>query len=487
MKNGVISVYTAITFSIILSLFISAYEAAKVSAYRVVSECALRSAILSAFAEYNAELFEQYDLLFVDLSYQTDHASLEAMSERIRVRMEENLNPIEEGPYALGADLFGKGEAETVVTDVRMATDTFGAAVYCQAVNYMEDLLSADFIRDLTALTKIQDSYSLTGEDFETEKERVKNTNINILPTPDVDLYFLQPLDLIVLKGDVYNVSGRTFNPLDVPSARTELFQESDGLKAADPSDPLSDLYFTEYCIQKSGNYSDPKENSFLRYEAEYLIAGTPSDSANLSAVIHMIFGIRTLANAVSVKKDSEKMAIIKVLAVALSAVTRADPETIESVIVFLWAAAEATYDAEDLLSGKKVELIKDTNSFHTTLADGVAGLLGAGASFSVLADAGMGSFTAGETGLGEYSSGGQSVGSSIKLSYEDYLRLLLLGIPGTVKTVRMLDVMELDIRQTGGNEYFRMDCCLDAATVFATVSASFGAKYRITGSYSYD
>ncbi len=503
MKKGVITVYLAITFSLILSLFLSAFEAARAGAYRVAVECALRSAILSAFAEYNKELLNRYDLMFIDLTYQTDRYSNEALAERVENRMEENLNPFDGEGYDPGADLFGRSEVIAEIKEIRKATDSYGAVMRNQAVEYMKDLVSADFIQDLQSLKEIQTMYSLTEEKYESENETVilsgesceedsslilsddEKKEVSVLSNPDVELYFLQPLDLLVMKGDVWDVSGKTFNPLDVPSARIAAVSNGDATGLL--TDPVSELLFTEYCMQKSGNYLNPKENTYLRYETEYLIAGTPNDSANLSAVIHLIFGLRTLANAVSLKQDSEKMAEIEATSLVLSVLTRSDPKTIANTLVFLWAAAEATYDTEDLLKGKKVELIKEAKTFHTSLAGGLSGLLGAGASFSNMALVDSVDFSSESTSIGEYSSGGKTMGSNIRLSYEDYLRLFLMSQPEVLLGMRMMDVMELNIRQTKGNDWFRMDQCVDLAEFYASVQSSFGVNYTIRRRYGYD
>ncbi|MDE6052861.1 MAG: hypothetical protein K2G55_03675, partial [Lachnospiraceae bacterium] len=46
--------------------------------------------------------------------------------------------------------------------------------------------------------------------------------------------------------------------------------------------------------------------------------------------------------------------------------------------------------------------------------------------------------------------------------SYQDYLRIFLGLMDRDTKAVRSLDIVEMDIRQTVGNEHFRIDRCID-------------------------
>ena len=53
-------------------------------------------------------------------------------------------------------------------------------------------------------------------------------------------------------------------------------------------------------------------------------------------------------------------------------------------------------------------------------------------------------------------------VKSTSGLSYQDYLRIFLGLMNKNDKAARSLDIVEMDIRQTKGNERFRIDQCTD-------------------------
>ena len=152
-----------------------------------------------------------------------------------------------------------------------------------------------------------------------------------------------------------------------------------------------------------------------------------------------------------------------------------------------MWAGGEATYDVGDLLRGEKVSLIKDAKDFHLSIENGFENLLSVGTEqISAALEDQSGKKTPEETVLGSYFETGDSLKVDIKLSYEDYLRLLILQVPGEVRSLRMLDIIETDIRQTKGNEYFRIDFCLDAAMFEVQGTDAYGKNYYMKRQYAY-
>ena len=54
-------------------------------------------------------------------------------------------------------------------------------------------------------------------------------------------------------------------------------------------------------------------------------------------------------------------------------------------------------------------------------------------------------------------------------------------------KLARFMDICEMDIRNTLGNGYFKMDGCLQAVKAKANVSSGYGYGYQITREYGYE
>ncbi len=498
--EGIITIYLTITFTVLLSLFAGAWEGARISAYRVMLECAFHSAAFSAFGEYHKELKEQYDLFFIDLSYMTDMPSVAKLSSRVQNDMITNLQP-PETRLLFAKDFFGTGTVQVKVKDSEMATDLFGSVLEKQAAEYVKDNTPVGIAEDLVSLVKIQKEYELDEDSFEKrrqenqkseksenrEREYGEEKQTRIYQQIGFEYNFLNALDVLVVKKDAFTVSGKFLNPLDIPSLRTSVLKSDAGSFREVSYDPLQDAYFTEYVVRKCGNYARPKEGSFLSYEAEYVYGGFLNDSKNLSFTIRSIFYIRTAANYASLKKDKDKRERVELIAAGISALTEIPQKAAEEAIYCLWAGGEATYDVGDLLRGEKVSLIKDAKEFHLSIENGFENLLSVGTEqISAALEDQSGKKTPEETVLGSYFETGDSLKVDIKLSYEDYLRLLILQVPGEVRSLRMLDIIETDIRQTKGNEYFRIDFCLDAAMFEVQGTDAYGKNYYMKRQYAY-
>ena len=85
------------------------------------------------------------------------------------------------------------------------------------------------------------------------------------------------------------------------------------------------------------------------------------------------------------------------------------------------------------LLGGGRVPLIKGSGEWNTSILDLFTGNI--------------------PNGGGKKTAG---------LSYQDYLRVLMGLMDRNTKAARSLDIVEMDLRQTTGNEHFRIDQCMD-------------------------
>lgn len=67
-------------------------------------------------------------------------------------------------------------------------------------------------------------------------------------------------------------------------------------------------------------------------------------------------------------------------------------------------------------------------------------------------------------------------------LSYKDYLGMLLLFTDNKSKTFRMMDVVEMNMRYSYGQESFRIDNCMAAFEIQALVECSNGYCVLVKG-----
>ena len=158
---------------------------------------------------------------------------------------------------------------------------------------------------------------------------------------------------------------------------------------------------------------------------------------------------------------DQEKCGIAETVAIAATTLL-AIPEAatlVKFAILLGWAYAEGVYDVRCLFAGQRVPLLKTDETWHYD----VDGLLD-----NIL----EGIFDE-DTGKQDMEEQGEG------LSYQDYLRILLALSSLEGQTFRMMNIVEMDIRQTSGNENFRIDGCIDRLEAEVTIESAYG--YTVT------
>ena len=196
---------------------------------------------------------------------------------------------------------------------------------------------------------------------------------------------------------------------------------------------------FTEYILEHLGNYRETKENSVLDYEAEYVLGGKKADKDNLSSVIGKIVLIRSGLNLISLLQDGEKRTETYALASGIIGFT-GQPVLIKIVqllIISAWSAAESLTDVKALLEGKKVPILKKADDWNLSLE-----------------------------GIKNFSEE-MITGKDCKhgLTYEDYLRVLLLMQNRKKQYFRTMDILQANMC-ANENENFRFKDSIAAVTV---------------------
>ena len=196
---------------------------------------------------------------------------------------------------------------------------------------------------------------------------------------------------------------------------------------------------FTEYILEHLGNYRETKENSVLDYEAEYVLGGKKADKDNLSSVIGKIVLIRSGLNLISLLQDGEKRTETYALASGIIGFT-GQPVLIKIVQLLIssaWPAAESLTDVKALLEGKKVPILKKADDWNLSLE-----------------------------GIKNFSEE-MITGKDCKhgLTYEDYLRVLLLMQNRKKQYFRTMDILQANMC-ANENENFRFKDSIAAVTV---------------------
>ncbi len=184
------------------------------------------------------------------------------------------------------------------------------------------------------------------------------------------------------------------------------------------------ELFIDEYIIGTFSNNSKAdkdKQNGLLAGEAEYVLHGKESDSANLTLTKGEILLTRFALNSLHVYMDKDKKTLAKGIATAAAGwwTGGAGIPIISNLIMCAWGMGEAIWDVNELLKGKEIPFYKQKEDWKLKI------------------------------GLGSGDKTG-SPSTSLKFSYEDYLRLLLLTVSNEKKISRVEDLVSMNLFKQG-------------------------------------
>ncbi len=478
--GGYLTVYLSLVLALLLSFVLVIVEGARMHTVRMEAECIADIGTNSVLAEFHRELLEQYDLLFVDMSYGTSKAAAENSSEHLRSYMQKNcgLSMAWENHLFARRDWLALSVDKAVVKEYSIASDYGGNVMKRQALEYMKDSSVEGMLAELAERAAQVKKLELDTQDIEQEREGIQS-RIDAIKLPvhlneegqEETVTLDNPADKVeasrgsftlgtVLGKGTY-ISGTVIRPENYISHRERKNGTGIAPGFRQPSGITEDLLFDCYLFEKFGFYGNELEKSLLKYQIEYIIAGKGSDMENLDYVVKRLLLWREAANVAYIFTDTGKCTEAELLASGLTAVLFV-PELAEPVkyaILFAWAYMESVSDVKCLLNGGKVPLLKTAADWKTGIAD-LAGF---------------------PDSISDKASGGRG------LNYKDYLRVMLFLEEDNKKTMGSMDVMEMDIRMTPGNGHFRMDACFDSFVADISISSAFGYHYELKRRYGYD
>lgn len=479
--GGYLTVYLSLSLALILSFILTMVEGARLHAVRMEAECISDIGMNSVLAEFHRELLEQYDLLFVDMSYGTPSAIIENSSEHLRSYMEHNCKGMgSRDSYGLfpSRDWLALSVDKAVIREYSLASDYNGDVMKRQALEYMKDTSVEGKVIDVLGLADEVGSLGLDTRDIAAERdsiqEQINETEIPAQVDEEGEEYEVSldnPADSVnasrggfslrtVLGGDT-SISGAVIRPGDYISRRAARTGAGTRPDFQEPSGLADDLLFDNYLFEKCGYFGKEKEQSLLKYQIEYLIYGESSDLENLERTVKRLLLWREVANVIYIFSDSAKCGQAEAAALALTAVMLVPQlkDLVKYSILFAWAYVESIQDVKSLMHGDKVPLMKTGADWKTSLSDLLR-------------------FTGNVPGG---TTGGRGLG------YEEYLRIMLCMESAERKNMRVMDIMEMDIRQTPGNAHFCMDACFDSYMAEISISSAFGYHCEIKRRYGYE
>lgn len=189
-----------------------------------------------------------------------------------------------------------------------------------------------------------------------------------------------------------------------------------------------------EYCAMHMKNYCSQEEGMGQQYGMEYLLGGKGSDRENLADTVKKLLLLREGMNLMHLFSDSQKREEARGLALAITGALGLTPlvEITALFILGIWALGESIMDIRTMLSGGKVPLLKRKEEWILGLEQ--------------LLDMGKNQTVPGEKP------------SESGLSYEGYLKLLLLAEESERKYYRMMDVIQMNLQREQVD--FRLEHC---------------------------
>lgn len=462
-----VTAFLALTFLLLVSFVGGIMESASIQSAKSYRRADMNRAMESSFAEYQKELLEEYDIFALDASYESGVYSEEHFLDRL--------------------DYYGAGGMEQEIERIQLLTDNGCEAFEEQVARYIETRYGLNLPEHLSIhpeeWREKETAYEETYDQAEQEKEKITGVIDTMLaesatelptennPLPNISSLSAKPLvELVMPEGQT--VSEKSVSLSEASSHRDLNKGHGDFRDVAEKKEVskigLGQYMFSHFSCAAGRNgeslgseYGDRGERA-LAYELEYILCGKKSDRENLDEVLKKLLMFRFVPNYAFLQKDQASRTQAEALALALTtaAAVPAASEAVTQVILLAWAFGESVMDLRSLIKGNRVPVTKNAGSWQLSLG----GLMKLGTDEDV--QDGMDS----ESGL----------------SYEEYIRGLLLLEDKTAMCKRCLDLVEWNLQAEKGLSWFRVDQCISKVEVRSTVSLRRGITYRFRTYYGY-
>ena len=473
--KGYLTVFLSLSITIILSLILVLFQGARIGAVKMKTECVADISMNSILAEYSRALYEQYGLLMVDTSYGTVSHSIVNTEEHLRYYVQKNFDRSTYGRFANSQTIMSAFCEDAHITGSSFALDNNGAVLNRQILEYMGAEPVAGLLTDVQENAGMIRDGGLDSTDVEAMAQ-ANQEQIDSVELPTIindkgekeQITLGNPADVVnsqkgigalnLAISDKSAISRATVNLSDYASHRN--LNKGTGLNDQEGISWTERLLLEQYYYEKCSRYGAELDKSLLKYQLEYMVYGQSSDWGNLEKMAENLLFIREASNMLYLFNCPAKVNEAELMAAALTAILFV-PELKDPVkysILFAWTFAESISDLNILFSGGRVPLFKSDQTWRL----GILEML----TFRAFLNGGD---------LGE------------GLRYEDYLRARLFLTDSEIKTMRLADIIEMDVRRTAGNAQFKLDHCLDTFCAEITVGTRYGYEARIERIYGYE
>lgn len=488
MKRGSITPFCALSLLLVAAFLFVLLESTRVYGLERFAALKAEAAVDSVCGEYQPYLWQEYGLLFLDGAYGTTNFSMAYVIESLESYMELNENT---------ADLFQLTRGEVLLEGYALATDEEGELFLSYVAERQKESLpmavAVDLYHDYQNAQKVYERQEETDEAVELAEETIKEAKTEWIAREEqakeekkkegkeVEEEIWVPdtssVDTILSNAKKMQSSGilnQIFEELSVVSAQSSMpfdrlsgrEKETGTMYFTGTGDWYRKLLVLDYLEDHFANYTSPKEGHMLQYEMEYVIGGKNTEWENLENVLGKILLIREAANMISILQDQEKTAWIAETAAAVGVLAGENPIAVKAVevgIMSAWAYMESVLDVRTLVSGGVIPLIKQKEEW-TTNSDQI---------FTVFDK---------QAKAKECKNG---------MDYTAYLKQLLFLMENKELAYRMMEVMEIGMRQQEAYANCRMDymlvmqkfqVCFESRPVFSSlvsIGKPFAGTYR--------
>lgn len=478
--KGSITVFLSLILLSILALICVCLESARASGIQASVQMCADSVMQSVLAGYDRMLWEEYGLFFF------------ADSDRQGTRLShlaENYAEKNRDSAGAGMNWFAWKENSVMAEHLTYATDCHGN-IFRQAVSdYMKIVGAAESAGELLrklALTDSAGGLTETGKKWEEicqeeetdikdlleeykdlQEEQAKTEAQSPAGSDNMDgtgmsreeaepvvnsvMETIERIGRFGLLGfvaeDAAGLGNEVISGEELPSSLKSSGREGDG-RGSRQAEAMDYPLFYEYVIRNLDCYtSEERKNCAV----EYVIAGKNTERKNVSSVAARLFAIRYLLNQSAVLTEPQLQAEAEMLAAAALGWTGIAPlvEGLKHILLLALAIGESALDVRALFSGERVPLVKNASNWKLRLLH--------------LPEA-LGSFS--EKKSGEENADHNTEG----ISYEEYLRVLLLLNHQEDIVYRTMDMIQIDLNRTEPG--FRFCNCIYYGEITLTAEA---------------
>lgn len=466
-ERGSITVFLALVLLILISIVTQVMQEAMFQADRIKLASAMDVSFNAVLGEYCKELVEEYGLFFLDVSDESGMFDKENVASRLDYYMYKN---IQEQSGMLQMQLI-----DTEIKEFILATDCDGVAFLKEAVKAYKEKMVAKTIE--SAMQQSQKYQEAEKSRKAIEENQIQPSELEIPKEIKVDTKEKEKAEKVVnpvkvieaLKANGFlgivawdlPISSKSID-LGTTLQRRKLNQGNSQKKQT--ASVSEKIVFDLYCKDQFSYFGNQKRDdisSCINYEIEYLICGKAGDKENLKGVLEKIIWMREGINFAYLLTDSAKMAEAEALAAALVGYTGIVPliTAMKFAILAVWAYGESLLEVRILLTGGKVDFIKNKNNWRLQLSElsNVATIIK-----------------------------GNAKGDEQGLAYEEYLWILLSVSPTKDKCYRSMDLIEKRIQGITNIISFRMDNCMSYMTGEASVVSRCGRIITVSKEMEY-